>query len=163
MRVEISPSYEDAISLPMEGRNLVPVDAPLPPAPNGDVEPDPAVENAHSDTPLGQITRGVDVRAISPKQMSELGLDLYVGGMVSFEDYSALAFQPELHPDFDRTIGALTGESAHPDQPRDFVNVWEERLNFERRYNPQNSTRVSQTERIVNLLSQISNPTDVSV
>jgi len=163
MRVDISPSYDDAIALPMEGRNLVPVETARPPAPVEGVEPDAPADVIPIDTPLGQIARGADVTAMSPKQMSEFSLNLYVTGMVSFEDYSALAFQPELHPDFDHTIGALTGESAHPDQPRNFVNVWEERLDFERRYNPQNSTRVSQTERIFSLLSQISNPTDVSV
>lgn len=36
-----------------------------------------------------------------------------------------LANQPELHPDFNRTIGALTGRRAAPDRERDCLAEWE--------------------------------------
>ena len=60
-----------------------------------------------------ELIGDVDTHHLSPRQMSELSLDLYAIGAISFDDYSALAFQPELHPDFDRTIGALTGEQLN--------------------------------------------------
>jgi hypothetical protein len=68
----------------------------------------------------------------SPRDMAELSLDLFLAGVLTDEEYALLAFQPELHPDFDRTIGALTGERAKPDQSRDYVAIWRERLEFER-------------------------------
>ena len=67
----------------------------------------------------------------SPREMTELSLDLFLAGVLSDEEYALLAFQPELHPDFDRTIGALTGERANPDQSRDYVAIWRDRLEFE--------------------------------
>ncbi len=36
-------------------------------------------------------------------------MDLHVAGVLPWEGYAMLAFQPELHPDYDRTVGALIG------------------------------------------------------
>ena len=77
--------------------------------------------------------------------MADVSLELYASGTIAFEEYELLAFQPELHPDYNLTIGALTGELAGPDKARDFVAQWEERLNFERRHNPQNTRLVRQS------------------
>jgi hypothetical protein len=68
----------------------------------------------------------------SPREMADLSLDLFLAGVLTDEEYALLAFQPELHPDFDRTIGALTGQRANPDQSRDYVATWRDRLEFER-------------------------------
>ena len=68
----------------------------------------------------------------SPREMADLSLDLFLAGVLTDEEYALLAFQPELHPDFDRTIGALTGQRANPDESRDYVATWRERLEFER-------------------------------
>jgi len=94
--------------------------------------------------------------------MANLSQDLYAAGVVSFDDYAALAFQPELHPDFGRTIGALTGERAEPDRPRDFVRLWDERAEFQRRHNAARADLVRQNERIAAALRQIDVPTDVT-
>ncbi len=94
--------------------------------------------------------------------MANLSFDLYTAGVVSFDDYAALAFQPELHPDFARTIGALTGEPADPDRPRDFVQLWEDRADFQRRHNAARADLVKQGERIASVLRQIDAPTSVS-
>ena len=59
--------------------------------------------------------------------------------MLPYEDYTALAFQPELHPDYDRTVGVLTGKPALSGQQRDYVEIYNEHLWFNLRYNPQNS------------------------
>jgi len=83
-------------------------------------------------------------------------------GVLAYEDYELLAFQPELHPDYNMTVGALTGEPACPDLARDYVSMWEERLNFERRYNPQNTALVRKNERIVNLLLTLDGPPEDS-
>ena len=104
------------------------------------------------------IIAAVDFRNASPRQIANISLDLYAAGMLSYEDYAALAFQPELHPDYDRTVGALTGKTAAPDQQRDYIEVWNERLRFNLRHNPQNSPSVKQAARIYNLLKGLGRP-----
>ena len=110
-----------------------------------------------------ELIGDVDTHHLSPRQMSGLSLDLYAIGAISFDDYSALTFQPELHPDFDRTIGALTGERADPDRPRDFVRLWDDRADFQRRYNAARTDLVEQSERIASVLRQIETPISMVV
>ena len=97
----------------------------------------------------------VDVRAMSPRDASDVGLQLYAEGMVTWDEYAELAFQPELHPNYNETIGALLGEKASPDQARDFVAHWEERLAYEQRYNAIDSSRVKSTQRITSILGRL--------
>ena len=104
---------------------------------------------------LAEVIGTVDTHHLSPRQMANLSLDLYVTGALNFEDYAELAFQPELHPDFDKTIGALTGEKAAPDRPRDFVRLWEEKAKFQRRHNNERSELIERSERIAHLLRHI--------
>ncbi len=99
-------------------------------------------------------TGRVDVRALSPRQMVDMSMDLYVAGTIAWDEYAVLAFQPELHPDYERTIGALAGETADPDRPRDFINQWQTRLDFDRKHNTDNPDIVARTERIVSVLQQ---------
>ncbi|MEQ9682336.1 MAG: hypothetical protein RLO49_06475, partial [Rhodospirillales bacterium] len=54
------------------------------------------------------------------------------------------------------------GEPAGPDRARDYVSQWEDRLNFERRYTPQNTRLVRKTEHIVSLLLTLDGPPDGS-
>jgi len=117
--------------------------------------------NIDPESPLGQITRSVNVRALSPRQMSELSLELYATGVLSFDDYSKLAFQPELHPDYNKTIGALTGEEAKPDTAKDYIKGWTEQLRFDLRHSADDKTVIEQTVRILSLLKRIENPTDI--
>ena len=92
-----------------------------------------------------------------------MSMDLYMVGVISWDEHAMLAFQPELHPDYDQTVGALTGQKADPDRPRDFIEIWEERLLFERKHNVGNEHRVGRSRRIVNVLRQIAAPTDLVV
>ncbi len=75
-----------------------------------------------------------DPSRMSAREMTELSLALYLDGLLRFDEYALLAVQPELHPDFNRTIGAITGQTADPDRPRDFIRIWAERLDFEHRH-----------------------------
>lgn len=102
-----------------------------------------------------------DVRHMSPRAMLEYSQDLYAAAVICFEDYEALAFQPDLHPDFNRTIGALTGERAAPDRPRDFIQRWQERLSFTQRYYPASATEVRQAHRILEALKAYPRLTDL--
>ncbi len=137
------------------GRDLV-VTGPSPSA--ADRPPPSATAPAAS-----EITNGTDLRSASPRQMANLSLDLYAAGMIAYDDYAVLAFQPELHPDYDKTVGALTGEPAEPDRRRDFVQVWDEQLQFELRHGAGDSRVVRQTARIRDMLKQMAEPTEVQV
>lgn len=108
---------------------------------------------------LRAVIGDVDIRNLTPRRMVDLGMDLYVAGVLPWEDYAQIAFQPELHPDYDRTIGALTGEKAAPDRPRDFLAQWEDRLRFDRKYNADRQDVIACTERIVGVFRQIEAPT----
>ena len=136
-------------------RELVPLSTATPP--DGAAE---AEATQPTETLFGTLTQGLSLRNLTPRQMAEVSLDLYAAGILSYDDYAILAFQPELHPDYNMTIGALTGEPAGPDRARDYVSQWEERLSFERRHNPQNTSLVRRAERIVTLLQTLDGPPD---
>ena len=137
------------------GRALVPItSAPVPVI---------SAPKTLANSPLAKLIGDVDVYDLSPRRMAEISLDLYAAGIVSFDDYSVLAFQAELHPDFDRTIGALTGEKAAPDRRRNFVRVWEDRAAFARRHDAQHRDLVEQSERIAAVLRLIDQPTNVVI
>jgi hypothetical protein len=87
--------------------------------------------------------------------MAELSLNLFLAGVLTDEEYALLAFQPELHPDFDRTIGALTGERANPDEPRDYVAIWRDRLEFERSRSRPDHDLIGQIQRILFVLRRL--------
>lgn len=95
---------------------------------------------------------GPSARYLSPREMLEYSQDLYAAGIIGFEDYEAMAFQPDLHPDFNKTIGALTGQCAAPDRPRDFIRHWQDRLNYVQRYYPADAHEVRQANRILKAL-----------
>jgi len=107
------------------------------------------------------IDEEIDIRFISARQMSSISLEFYVRGLVSWDEYVRLAFQPELHPDYDATIGALLEEHGDPDKPQDFVRIWEERLAYERKYNARNVKRIRATERITLLMRRLAGITSM--
>ena len=151
MRVDPDHAYS-------RGRELVPYEAPPLPAPGP-----PATDPPRREFIAGPISPDIDVRDLSPRQMAEMSMDLYMVGVITWEEHALLAFQPELHPDYDQTVGALTGEKADPDRPRDYVAIWEERLAFERKHNAGNTDRVGRSRRIVNVLRRIATPTNIVV
>lgn len=134
------------------GRNIIPFEPPELP------EQAEAAPRSLSESPLKRILADIDARAITPRQMQELSLDLYVGGILTWDEYVELAFQPDLHPDFGRTIGALTGEKPLPDQPRDYVREWERRLDYERRFAPTQSRAKERALHILSVLRRIEQP-----
>ncbi len=95
---------------------------------------------------------GFDIRTLTPRDMVDFSLDLYIEGALSFDEYSLMAFQPELHPGFENTIGALTGERAEPDRPRDYISEWEDRYDFERRFPSGDPKLLQQIDRILGVL-----------
>ncbi len=119
--------------------------------------------SAQQDALIQDIARTNDVRRISPRRMGDISMDLYMGGILSWEEYSMLAFQPELHPDFNQTIGALLGKKAEPDRRRDFVSEWEDRLTFEMKYNAGEKERIKRATTIFRALHRIAVSKDVYI
>jgi hypothetical protein len=138
----LAPIAPDRVPVPLAGGGLPAAPAAEPPAP-GSLQ-----------------SREFDPRAASPREVAKRSLDLYADGLLEWGDQAVLAFQPELHPDYDRTVGALLGTKAEPDTPRDFVAEWERRLVFELRYNPENDQAVTRARRIVRALRRSSGETD---
>lgn len=149
----LAPLAPDRVLVPLSGGEnrsaLVPADPrALTPAP---------------ESPAPHEGGGFNPRHVSPREIAERSLEIYADGLLEWKDHAALAFQPELHPDFDRTIGALLGTKARPDTPRDFIADWEQRLLFELRYNPENDEAVARARRIVRALRRTaSEESDVS-
>ena len=46
--------------------------------------------------------------------MTNLNLAFYAGGIISYEDYAVLVFQPEPHQENDKIVNALAVEKAKP-------------------------------------------------
>ncbi len=77
-----------------------------------------------------------DLRNVSPRQFADITHEMYMEGSLSWDEFKMVGFPSELDPRYDQTIGALTGEKAKPDTPRDMLAQWEHRVDFEQRYNP---------------------------
>lgn len=77
-----------------------------------------------------------DLRNVSPRAFADITHELYMEGTLSWDEFQTVGFPSELNPRYDETIGALTGEKARPDHPKDMLGHWEQRVEFERRYNP---------------------------
>ena len=75
-----------------------------------------------------------DLRNVSPRRFAQIVHELYVEGSLKWDEYQWVGFPSELHPDYDSTIGALTGERANPDRPRDMLADMEHRVEFLRRF-----------------------------
>lgn len=155
-------SYSDMYTnAPTHSRDIVPLSRghpPEAPPPNAENDDQPVAKSGVPVSLFSALSEGRSLRKISPRNMARFSLDLYANGLVTFEDYEMLAFQPELHPDYNATIGALTGQKARPNRPRDFIAHWEDRLSFVQRYNPQSTELVKRTEKLVALLHKIESP-----
>ena len=100
---------------------------------------------------LPLVVSTAQVRNMSPRQMADWAHEMYLAGAMSWDEFHT-ALPAELHPDYDRTVGALTGQRARPDRPRDMVKEWEDKLDFVRRHNSLDRMHVQRAERIVALL-----------
>ncbi len=93
-----------------------------------------------------------NVRSMTPRELADFAYNLYMDGTLSWEEYRMVGFPPELHPDFDRTIGSLTGEAAQPDRPKDMVIAWQERVAFEERHAGGQPELVERSRRVLDVL-----------
>jgi hypothetical protein len=126
---------------------------------------EPYFENVSAGDPnsqdLGRFSRRYDLGAITPRAMVALSAELFVSGYLTRDQHADLSFQSELMPNFDLTIGALTGEKAEPDRPRDYAEIWRQRLEFEKNHITDDERIVKRTQKILDLLETIeSQPTN---
>ena len=98
-----------------------------------------------------------DMRNISPRNFADATHELYMDGTLNWEEFKMVGFPSELDPRYDETIGALIGDKANPDQPKDMLSQWEQRVDFEKRYNP-NPTQVQTADSVLQKLSLLSQP-----
>ncbi len=158
MKNHIDVAYRD-ITTPAAtpGRDIVPFHGPtvtvVPQLPAVIASEPPSPSSSSS--PFAGFIENIDPGNMSPRQAANLGMDLYIAGLLNWDEYSMLAFQPELHPDYNQTIGALIGEKAKPDRRRDFIEIWDNRLKFEQKYNPGDKQRIEHAKRIVLVLRQV--------
>ena len=107
---------------------------------------------------LHDIAGRYDIRAMTPREMADLSVELYMAGFLNHEQYADLSFQAELMPNYDTTIGALTGMRAAPDKPRDYTSIWRARLKFEMKHLADDPRIVERTRKILDLLRAIEKP-----
>ncbi len=102
----------------------------------------------------GRSAYRIDPRNMSPRQLADWAHEMYLCRMLTWEEYCMAGFPPELHPQYNRTVGALTGKLAQPDTPRNMIRVWEERLSFMLRYYDADEIDVLRVEKLLRLLRQ---------
>ena len=100
---------------------------------------------------LGAAVEDDGAILVSPREFAKWAHELYLAGVFSWEEYS-FAMPAEMHPDYNATIGALTGEVADPDEPRNVLREWEERLAFLRRHNALNDVHSGYAAHILRML-----------
>lgn len=110
-----------------------------------------AVSVRKDPTLLGPAAEEDGAVLISPREFAKWAHELYLAGVFSWEEYS-FAMPTEMHPDYNATIGALTGEIADPDEPRNMLREWEERLAFLRRHNALNNAHSVYAAHILRML-----------
>lgn len=102
-----------------------------------------------------------DVRHITARELVRLGRELYIAGHLNDEELALLTRQPDLHPAFDRTIGALIGERANPDRPRDAIAWWDARLQFYRAYPHEGAAPLDQIGHVLDILRAVGGERDL--
>jgi len=93
-----------------------------------------------------------DVNNISPREMSNMSLELHLEGIISFEEHALMSFQPELN---EEQYNRITGNHAHPDDSRNFIDEWESKLKTQKKSGAPYEF-IQKTENILALLNNLS-------
>jgi hypothetical protein len=93
-----------------------------------------------------------NVRNMTPRELADFSYNMYMDGTLSWDEYRMVGFPSELHPDFDKTIGQLTGEVAQPDRPKDMVALWQQRVDFEERHSADKPEVIERARRVLDVL-----------
>lgn len=101
---------------------------------------------------MNDIVEKYDVTNISPAQMVLLAKELYTSRLISEIEFAYLSFQPELHPNYNATIGKNTGKVAQPDKPRNYIEVWENQVHEDLR---RDSLNIAKSWRIMKIMHHL--------
>ncbi len=123
--------------------------------PHFDTRVDTQADRTTNAGDLRRFASRYDLGAISPRAMVHLSTELFVSGYLTLDQHADLSFQSEMMPNFDLTIGALTGEKAEPDRPRNYAEIWRLRLEFEKNHIIDDERIVIRTQKILDLLEEI--------
>ena len=93
------------------------------------------------------LAQEYDVRNMSPKQMSQMSQQLFDSGLISFEDHALLSFQPEMNYETQQIL------PGNPEQPKDFIQQWEEQRQFHLKEGNHNFAQKDQ--KMLNLLQNL--------
>ena len=97
------------------------------------------------------------LREMSPRDFADFTHELYLCGRLGWEEYRLVGFPSELDPRWNSTIGALTGEPADPDRPRDMLAEWERRVDFMHRFQAADPATAT-AERVLAVLERFAPP-----
>lgn len=76
-----------------------------------------------------KIMSDYDIEKISPREMTQMSQKLYLAGILSQDDFQMLSFQPELHPDYEKSQKAEDKHAeAKPDEERNYIEVWKSKV-----------------------------------
>jgi hypothetical protein len=112
----------------------------------------PASEMSFS--PAARIASQFNLRSISPKEVSGLAEQMLQEGMISFDNYNYLSFQPELTGNHASLIESFTGQSVGEDEPFDLLKSLEDTLAAQQAAGAGPSA-VERTDSLVNLMRNL--------
>ncbi len=79
---------------------------------------------------MRDVASRYDLRNITAKDTAQLSQGLYDGGAISLKHHAFLSFQPALNPEYNDTIGSISGVTLTGDEPKDLVAFWENDLAY---------------------------------
>lgn len=100
---------------------------------------------------VAQLANEFNVRRLTPREMIELSRRLYLLGAIRLAEYAVMSFQPHLYPDFNANATTYRSMFQSPSRRRDYIQAWENHLDFVRRYHP-DPVSLSLSKEILELL-----------
>jgi hypothetical protein len=114
--------------------------------------PGPASEMSFS--PAARIASQFNLRNITPKEVSHLAEQMLQQGMVSFDNYNYLSFQPELSGNHASLIESFTGEAVPEDQPFDLLASLEDTLSAQQQTGA-SPAAIDRTQSLLDLMTNL--------
>ena len=100
-----------------------------------------------------RIVADYNIEYMSHRDMADLSNRLYKEGIITQEESRVLAFQPELHPDFDFTTENETNDFTEPDGKRNYLHLWREKVALYEEVG--NSKEASNSRQILTILENL--------
>lgn len=116
-----------------------------------------AVRNSTIHFETAKIAAGIvtkyEIRNSTAKEMATMSEELYEAGVISLEEYQAMAYQKEFHFDYFNLSEKYPDIELDALPKRDFVKIWEETKVSE--VENKNYRKAARAVRIVNILENL--------